>query len=169
MYDAYVDITQCIDRATVANFDSHFATLSSNPPTSPITPVMISTICWHLLTIAIDLHTRGPVSLNIYDPSKLKNVYTYRNLTFKARIDAVCELLKTSKARCASLIKLDGLEMVVANAPMLCRQTKTNHYSNGHRQGYLATGNDAVAGKKRDASEMDSDEAEKTDARESDE
>lgn len=168
MYDAYVDITQCIDRATVANFNSHFATLSSDPPTSPITSVMISTICWHLLTIAIDLHTRGPVSLNIYDPAKLKNVYTYRNLTFKARIDAVCELLKLSKARCASLLKLDGLEMVVANAPMLCRQTKTNHSSNGHRQGYLATGNDAVAGKKRDASEMDSDEAEKTDARESD-
>ena len=67
------------------------------------------------------------------------------------------------------LTSVDGLEMVVANAPMLCRQTKTNHYSNGHRQGYLATGNDAVAGKKRDASEMDSDEAEKTDARESDE
>ncbi|RYN91475.1 hypothetical protein AA0119_g10370 [Alternaria tenuissima] len=169
MYDAYVDITQCIDRATVANFDSHFTTLSSHSPTSPITPVMISTICWHLLTIAIDLHTRGPVSLNIYDPAKLKNVYTHRNLTFKARIDAVCELLKLSKARCASLLKHDGLEMVVANAPMLCRQTKTNHSSNGHRQDYLATGNDAVAGKKRDASEMDSDEAKKTDADESDE
>ncbi|CAN9176501.1 unnamed protein product [Alternaria sp. RS040] len=169
MYDAYVDITQCIDRATVANFDSHFATLSSNPPTSPITPVMISTICWHLLTIAIELHTRGPVSLNIYDPAKLKNIYTHRSLTFKARIDAVCELLKLSKARCARLLKLDGLDMVVANAPMLCRQTKANHSSNGHRQSYLAAGNDAVAGKKRDASEMNSEEVEKTDAGESNE
>ncbi|CAI9629901.1 unnamed protein product [Alternaria burnsii] len=169
MYDAYVDITQCIDRATVANFDSHFATLSSNPPTSPITPVMISTICWHLLTIAIELHTCGPVSLNIYDPAKLKNIYTHRSLTFEARIDAVCELLKLSKARCARLLKLDGLDMVVANAPMLCRQTKANHFSNGHRQSYLAAGNDAVAGKKRDASEMNSDEVEKTDAGESNE
>ncbi|KAG9194033.1 hypothetical protein G6011_04068 [Alternaria panax] len=146
MYDAYVDITGCIDRATVPNFDSHFSTLSSDSPTSPITPLMISTICWHLLTIATDLHTRGPICLNVYDPAKLKNVYKHRNLRFDARIDAICTLLRMSKSRCASLLSMDGLGMVVANAPVLCRQSRTNHTNNGHRQDYLETGKDVVAG-----------------------
>jgi hypothetical protein len=160
MYEAYVDIIQCIDRATVPNFDSFFATLSSNPSTSPITPFEISTICWNLLTIAIDLHTRGPVCLNVYDPAKLKNVYKYRKLEFSERIAKICELLRISKARCNSLLRLVGLGMVVATAPALCRQTMSNHLHNSRRQTDLIIGKNVVAGKKRGAAAMDGDEDE---------
>ncbi|KAL1798167.1 hypothetical protein ACET3X_002204 [Alternaria dauci] len=167
MYDAYIDTSQCIDRATVPTFDSQLAKHSSHPHSAPITPVMISTICWHLLSIAMDLHTRGPVCLNVFDPAKLKQVYAHRGLTFEKRIDAVCELLRTSKSRCVSLLKLDGLGMVVANAPMLCRQARANHASNGQRQDFLVNGKDA--GRKRMAADMDRDEAEMGHASELDE
>lgn len=158
LYDAYVDITQCIDRATVANFDSHWETLSSNPSASPITPAQITTICWKLLSIAIDLHTRGPICLNVYDQAKLKNVYKFRGLKFSERIDKVCELMRMSKARCGSLLKLDGLEMVVATASLLCTQTASNYKQNRNRQDNLVEGN-LVAKKKTKAKKMDENES----------
>jgi hypothetical protein len=158
LYDAYVEITQCIDRATVANFDSHWETLSANPSTSPITPAQITTICWKLLSIAIDLHTRGPICLNVYDRAKLKNVYKFRGLKFSERIDKVCELMRMSKARCGNLLKLDGLEMVVATAPLLCTQTTSNYKQNRTRQDNLVEGN-LIVTKKRKAEKIDENES----------
>ncbi|KAH6882499.1 hypothetical protein BKA58DRAFT_434259 [Alternaria rosae] len=97
LYEAFTDITQCIDSATVANFDLRWATLSSS--TSPYTPAMITTICHALLSIANNLHTQGPISLNVFDKGKLENVYKFRDLTFGARVDKVCELMRISKTR----------------------------------------------------------------------
>ncbi|KAI4951978.1 hypothetical protein J4E91_003440 [Alternaria rosae] len=97
LYDAFTDITQCIDSATVANFDLRWATLSSS--TSPYTPAMITTICHALLSVAINLHTQGPISLNVFDKGKLENVYKFRDLTFGARVDKACELMRINKAR----------------------------------------------------------------------
>ncbi|KAI4650600.1 hypothetical protein J4E93_002957 [Alternaria ventricosa] len=155
LYDAFTDITQCIDSATVANFDLRWATLSSG--TSPYTPAMITTVCHALLSIAIDLHTHGPISLNVYDQGKLENVYKYRNLTFSARVDKVCELMRISKARCGNLLKFEGLEMVVATAPLLIRQTRSNYHHNRNRQ------DDLVAGKETEAGEMGYDDDENED------
>ncbi|KAI4939537.1 uncharacterized protein J4E92_000823 [Alternaria infectoria] len=150
LYDAFTDITQCIDSATVANFDLRWANLSSG--TSPYTPAMITTVCHALLAIAINLHTHGPISLNVYDQGKLENVYKYRDLTFSARIDKVCELMRISKARCGNLLKFEGLEMVVATAPLLIRQTRSNYHHNRNRQ------DDLVAGKETEAEEMGHDD-----------
>jgi hypothetical protein len=154
LYDAFTDISQCLDSATVTNFDTRWATLSSG--TSPYTPSMITTICHALLSIAINLHTHGPISLGIFDKGKLKNVYKYRHLTFSDRIAKVCELMRMSKARCGNLLKFEGLEMVVATAPLLVRQTGSNYYHNRRRQDHLVAGKDQlVAGVKRDAGEME--------------
>jgi hypothetical protein len=153
LYDAFTDITQCLDSATVTNFDTRWTTLSSG--TSPYTPSMITTICHALLSIAINLHTHGPISLGIFDKAKLKNVYKYRHLTFSDRIAKVCELMRMSKARCGNLLKFEGLEMVVATAPLLVRQTGSNYHHNRRRQDHLVAGKDQlVAGVKRDAGEM---------------
>ncbi|CAG5166251.1 uncharacterized protein ALTATR162_LOCUS6899 [Alternaria atra] len=154
----FASFAECIDRATVANFDSHWETLSPNPPTSPITPAQITTICWKLLSIAIDLHTRGPICLNVYDRAKLKNVYKFRGLKFSERIDKVCELMRMSKARCGSLLKLDGLEMVVATASLLCTQTKSNYKQNRTRQHNLVEGN-LIVKKKRKVEKFDENES----------
>lgn len=42
---------------------------------------------------------KAPVSLNVFDKGKLENVYKFRDLTFGARVDKVCELMRISKAR----------------------------------------------------------------------
>jgi len=79
-------------------------------------------------------------------------VYKYRDLTFSARIDKVCELMRISKARCGNLLKFEGLEMVVATAPLLIRQTRSNYHHNRNRQ------DDLVAGKETEAEEMGHDD-----------
>jgi len=155
LYDAFADITQCIDSATVANFDLRWTTLSSG--TSPYTPAMITTVCHALLAIAINLHTHGPICLNVYDQGKLENVYKSLDLTFRARIDKVCELMRISKARWGNLLKFEGLEMVAATAPLLIRQTRSNYHHNRNRQ------DDLVAGKETESGGMGNDDDENED------
>jgi hypothetical protein len=63
-----------------------------------------------------------------------------------------------SKARCGNLLKLDGLEMVVATAPLLCTQTTSNYKQNRTRQDNLVEGN-LIVTKKRKAEKIDENES----------
>ncbi|KAJ4364126.1 hypothetical protein N0V83_009581 [Neocucurbitaria cava] len=136
---AFMDITQCIDSEDVDSFQEHWETLASGRP-SPYTEEMMEIISWQLVTIAEDLHRQGPISLGVYDATKLKNAKKSQKLTFGARIQQICTLLRLSKARCETCLKGDGLEMIVATPVLLVAQTKGNKNQNQGRQGVLVAG-----------------------------
>jgi hypothetical protein len=130
LYDAFVDITGYLD-TSAAPFAIRLSVIASG--NGSIKPHMVSTVCSRLLSLAMALHTVGPSSLKLLDAGKMASVYKYRMLDFGDRIARICELLRLSKSRCQSLLKFEGLEMMVGTAPLLVQQTNTNHKSNQRR------------------------------------
>jgi hypothetical protein len=130
LYDAFVDITGYLD-TSAAPFAIRLSVIASG--NGSIKPHMVSTVCSRLLSLAMALHTVGPSSLKLLDAGKMASVYKYRMLDFGDRIARICELLRLSKSRCQSLLKFEGLGMMVGTAPLLVQQTNTNHKSNQRR------------------------------------
>ena len=153
LYDAFVDTDSRIDRGNAKNAVVHFQNVENG--TSIYKPRDIETCCHRLLDIAIDLHTWGPRSLNVFDEGRLANVFKFRKLTFARRIDALCELLKLSKARCRSLMGFDGLEMAVATAPLMVKQAKSNAKQNEKRTEIFAAARAARNAKRAEDGDKD--------------
>jgi hypothetical protein len=100
----------------------------------------IEKVCWTLVSKAVTLHSYGPRVLAIYDYGSLIHVKAEQSLTFRERIDAICDLLRLTKNRCDRLMKGETLEIVVGAPKHLLSQSRTNKNSNGTKQGRIKKG-----------------------------
>jgi hypothetical protein len=107
-------------------------------------------VCWKIVEAAERLHTEGPRSLSIYDLKALTEVKKSRNLTFAGRIDAICEMLRTSKSRCDKLMKGETLEMVVGAPQQMLKNIDMNATSNSNRAKFIQEGRKVVKGEPAD-------------------
>ncbi|KAF2029452.1 hypothetical protein EK21DRAFT_20542, partial [Setomelanomma holmii] len=135
---AFMNISACHDSDTVKSFQVRWANIANSQ--SAYTREQMETVCWKLLDIAIALHERGPVVLNIFDDAKLATVRKSRNFTFAERIQYICELLRLSKSRCETLLGWDDMDMTVAAPAQMISMAKTNKKQNVKRQEYLLKG-----------------------------
>jgi hypothetical protein len=106
-------------------------------------PSHVEKVCWVLISKAVALHTLGPRTLATYDPSALRNARIEQRLTFSARIDAMCALLRFSKSRCDRLMKGETFEIVVGAPQHLLNQSRMNKDQNQIKQGRLKKGIEA--------------------------
>jgi hypothetical protein len=106
-------------------------------------PSHVEKVCWVLISKAVALHTQGPRTLATYDPSALRNARIEQRLTFSARIDAMCALLRFSKSRCDRLMKGETFEIVVGAPQHLLNQSRMNKDQNQIKQGRLKKGIEA--------------------------
>jgi hypothetical protein len=106
-------------------------------------PSHVEKVCWVLISKAVALHTQGPRTLATYDPSALRNARIEQRLTFAARIDAMCALLRFSKSRCDRLMKGETFEVVVGAPQHLLNQSRMNKDQNQIKQGRLKKGIEA--------------------------
>jgi hypothetical protein len=106
-------------------------------------PSHVEKVCWVLISKAVALHTQGPRTLATYDPSALRNARIEQRLTFGARIDAMCALLRFSKSRCDRLMKGETFEIVVGAPQHLLNQSRMNKDQNQIKQGRLKKGIEA--------------------------
>ncbi|KAF1846256.1 uncharacterized protein K460DRAFT_253634, partial [Cucurbitaria berberidis CBS 394.84] len=135
LFAAFLDNSESIDSEKMADWSSAY------------TEQQIEIVCWKMVGIAEALHTRGPISLGVYDQAKLKLTRASRNLLFSGRITQICQLLRLSKFRCESMMDFEGLEMCVATPDLLISQTKINKRLNAERQKTLVEGRKAMKGK----------------------
>lgn len=133
LFDAFVDIDSCIDREDTDAFVTRWQGIPNN--TSCYSRGDVETCCHLLLEMAMDLHTKGPRSLNIFDTGKLEQVHKYHGFTFAQRIDSICKLLRLSKVRCQLLLRFEGLEVAVGIPPLLVAQVRMNLKQNTKRRG----------------------------------
>ncbi len=160
LVNAFNDTSNCIDAAPDENsFHRKWAAIAATNSLS--IDDLIETICWELLSIAKKLHENGPISLNVFDETKLRAIKKFKDLTFENRIGEICKLLKVSKNRCAKLLKSEGLHMIVAMPAQLETQTVWNKKQNTARQESLKAGREAQKRKRPSASKADGEEAEK--------
>jgi hypothetical protein len=106
-------------------------------------PSHVEKVCWVLISKAVALHTQGPRTLATYDPSALRNARIEQRLSFAARIDAMCALLRFSKSRCDRLMKGETFEIVVGAPQHLLNQSRMNKDQNQIKQGRLKKGIEA--------------------------
>jgi hypothetical protein len=142
LLDAFEDITQSTDsQAPNTAFSKRWA----NHNTSPYYhPAEMETVSWKMLDIAERLHAHGPSALSIYDPPTLADISKSRGIVFAARIDAICDLLRHSKARCDKLMKGEGLDAVVGAPKQKMVNVKTNKVQNGQRARLIGEGRKVV-------------------------
>jgi hypothetical protein len=142
LLDALEDITQSTDsQAPNTAFSKRWA----NHITSPYYhPEEMETVCWKIQDIAERLHTHGPATLFVYDPPSLADIAKSRGMKFATRIDAICDLLRQSKARCDKLMKGEGLETVVGAPKQKMVNVKTNKVQNEQRSRLIGEGRKVV-------------------------
>ena len=155
---AFLDTSKAIDTKDSDSFRRQWRFLAAANSLS--LDEQIEATCWQLVQIAEDLHTRGPISLNVFDETKLKDIKKFQDLTFEARIQELCQLLRVSKNRCGKLLKSEGLHMAVATPTQLATQTHWNKRQNGMRQESLVAGRAAHKRKTPEAFESDDEQSE---------
>lgn len=145
LFGSIVDFSNCIE---VIDAQACLQEWSSQATCGPNTlSNQMEAVCWNIVLIAQTLHTKGPHALSILDSEKLKAVYKTRKLTFAARMDRVCNLLRYSKARCETALEFEDLEVLVGTPGQLTSHTQTNKKLNSARQGDLGVGRDVVQDK----------------------
>ena len=144
---AFKDTSKCIDSEDMETFRHRWASIAAG--NSAHVDEQMEAACWNIVRIAEDLHTKGPISLGVFDKSKLKDIQKSGALTFLERLTKVCELMCLSKSRCGKLLKFEGLHMVVATPAQLITYTGWNKRQNTMRQENL------VAGRKVRMAKMD--------------
>ena len=147
---AFEDTSKCIHSGKTETSQSRRASLAGG--NSVQKQRQTEAVCWQIVRIAEKLHTQGPISLRIFDEAKFKDIKKFQHLTFEARLAHVCELLRLSKSRCESLLKLKDLHAVVAAPSQLITQARWNKKQNTDRQQYLAAGRMAL---EEDAMDVD--------------
>jgi hypothetical protein len=138
---AFTSTAHCLNKEKGTQFAARWEHISTGH--SIYAPQQIETVCRQLLSITINLHTRGPSALNVLDTVKLKNIWKTRKTTFAQRIAEMCGLLRLSKARCETLMGWEGLHMVVGTPGLLGLQTRRNKENNEGRQKDLEIGREA--------------------------
>ncbi|KAH6639180.1 hypothetical protein C7974DRAFT_469759 [Boeremia exigua] len=134
MLNAFLDTSECKDNLTGRSFSKRWTTSNYYKVEE------MEKVCWSLLDFAVRLHTHGPAASSMYCPVTLKKMRKSRKLDFQQRIDAVCNMMKFSKAYCDTLMKGEGIEALVG-APkqkMICAKTMVDQ--NMRRQKWIAHG-----------------------------
>lgn len=126
LMQAFHATRECIETAETQGIEHRWAGLVNG--TSPYTLDMFECVSWELVNIAEKLHNHGPAyfSARIFDPDTMRNVYTHRNLTFAECIQAMCRLLRFSKARCESLLKSEDMFKTVGFPDLLYKESQAN-------------------------------------------
>jgi hypothetical protein len=135
---AFIDISQCQDAGTAKIFGRPWYNIPRDSTTR--TSECLETVCWKLLNIAENLHHFGPRSLRIFDENKFKTAYKFRHHTFSYRIQALCKVLRASKARCSKLLDFDDLGNLVAAPEQILSSSESNKHDNRRRQEFLVEG-----------------------------
>lgn len=143
LLNAMEDISVCNDKKDSDTFKNRWA----NPHTQFHNPQAMEKVCWKLLNIAERLHHAGPAVLEVYDSTAMKDVKKSRDLKFGNRMEAICQLLRHSKARCDKLMKGEGLDLAVGCPLQKLSLSIMNHGQNNKRQQYIEEGRVKIKGK----------------------
>ncbi|OSS53073.1 hypothetical protein B5807_02275 [Epicoccum nigrum] len=134
MLTAFQDISACKDNQSGYSFIKRWLTADYYNVQD------IEKVCWHILSVAERLHTEGPSALNIFCAEAQRKVYVSRNLTFKERIEAICDCLKYTKNMCDNLMKAEGIETLVGSPKVKMNAARTMVPQNAKRQQWMAQG-----------------------------
>ncbi|KAF7680660.1 hypothetical protein GT037_002311 [Alternaria burnsii] len=129
LLDAMKDTSACSDKRETPAFMSRWTPNAINAPNS----THMEKVCWQLVDVAERLHIDGPASLPIYDKLALAMARKSRYLTFGQRMSHLSALLRLSKYRCFSLLK-------VASPAQRCSGTIVNCVQNSKRQEFIKEG-----------------------------
>jgi hypothetical protein len=135
---AFLDISKCSDSDTVKTYQQHWTGTTQDHTDTGYQD--LETACWKILEVAEALHRVGPRCLHIFDKHKFRLAYKSRSMRFSQRIQALCDLLRLSKARCSRLLDFDELENTVAAPQYIHRLCEGNKHDNRKRQEILIEG-----------------------------
>ncbi|KAH6639185.1 hypothetical protein C7974DRAFT_410169 [Boeremia exigua] len=89
--------------------------------------------CWKLVTMAINLHRKGPSTLNCFDHNYAKQFKATKDWTFAMRINNIADLLATRKSRCDLVMRGESLDGFVGAPGKMANRSIQNNVSNGRK------------------------------------
>ncbi|KAF2844637.1 hypothetical protein T440DRAFT_373608, partial [Plenodomus tracheiphilus IPT5] len=134
LVNAINNTTDVVDQRSAA-FAKHWL---STPPFYH--PAAIELLAWDICSLAEDMHTIGPIALQITDAKQIEQVRKTRNWTFAQRMLSIIALLMKCKSRCEKCMNKANVAMVVGNPEKLLNGSRGNQKQNGKRQVLLQAG-----------------------------
>ena len=105
--------------------------------------------CWQLVEIAKRLHEEGPSALQCFDHAYAQKEFSKTKAwSFEQRINAMANLLATSKRRCDMLLKGDQLDVFVGAPGKLLKTSGQNLPNNKKKGEALKRGREAIKDEK---------------------
>jgi hypothetical protein len=107
----------------------------------PVPPKEMEAICWIIAKMVRRYHLEGPAFLNLFDELHQEKANRNQDLTFKQRIQAICTVLLSSKARVDKCLKHESLGSLVAFPLSVLGISLQNREFNDKRKDLIKAGN----------------------------
>ncbi|KAJ4368670.1 hypothetical protein N0V86_009579 [Didymella sp. IMI 355093] len=107
----------------------------------PVPPKEMEAICWIIAKMVRKYHLEGPAFLHLFDELHQEKANKNQDLTFEQRIQAICTVLLSSKARVDKCLKHEGLGSLVAFPLSVLGISLQNREFNDKRKDLIKAGN----------------------------